>query len=201
LSASISTVFDIKRNKSLPAPKFSLKCDFTRVRRTDPDFTTTAIHGIDSLRWLLGTDFRSLEFRYRELQDGANPVTVFSAQGFFHNGAGVNLLFQPLSGVPTEHTGVHTSHNTFDLRLNQGPDAPGSLTHWQDGKLLCQVDAAQVCGSDQDFVLSGFYAENAAFLQAVKSGLRCSEHDFASARQSVEIMQSMRERHSNYQSS
>lgn len=172
---------------------------FTRVGRTDPDFSTTAIHGIDSLRWLLGTDFRSLEFRYRELQEDSKPVTVFSAQGSFNNDAGVHLLFHPLSGAPAERTTIYTPHETFDLRLNQGPDAPGSLAHWQDGKLIRQIDAAQRCGSSEDFVLSGFYAENAAFLQAVKSGLRRSEHDFTSARQSVEIMQSMRERRANYQ--
>jgi len=174
---------------------------FTRVRRTDPDFSTTAIHGIDSLRWLLGTDFRSLEFRYRELQDGSKPVTVFSAQGSFNNDAGVHLLFHPLSGVPAERTTIHTPHETFDLRLNHGPDAPGSLAHWQDGKLIRQIDAAKLCGSSEDFVLSGFYAENAAFLQAIQSGERASPHDFASARQSVEVMQCMREHRSDYRSS
>ncbi len=172
---------------------------FTRVQRKDPDFTTTAIHGLDTLRWLLDADFRSLQFTYREIQDASDPVTVFGASGQFENGAGVHLLFHPLSGAPTERTVIHTPHRTYDLRLNQGPDAPGTLAHWQDGKLIRQVDAVQVCGSDQDFILSGFYAENAAFLQAVKSGLRRSEHDFASARQSVEIMQSLRERRSNYQ--
>lgn len=167
---------------------------FSRVSRTDSDFSTTAIHGIDTLRYLVGSDFRTLRLDYRELVIGPASATVFVVDGAFQSGAGVHLLFQPVSGRPAERTHVYTRDHTYELSLNLGNDAPGWLRHWHKGELVRELSAAEVCGSSEDYVVSGFYAENAAFLNAVQTGIAPLEHGFVSARQSVAIMQAMRER-------
>ena len=38
-----------------------------RANRTDPDFSTTAIHGIDLVKFLVRSDYKEINFRYREL--------------------------------------------------------------------------------------------------------------------------------------
>ena len=43
----------------------------TRVERRDPDFSTTAIHGLDAVRYLAGADYAEARFRYRELPSSA----------------------------------------------------------------------------------------------------------------------------------
>jgi myo-inositol 2-dehydrogenase / D-chiro-inositol 1-dehydrogenase len=174
---------------------------FTRVGRTDADFSTTAIHGIDTLRYLLGADFETLQFQYQDLKIGSDKVTVFVADGRFESGTGVHMLFQPVSGISSERTVVYTPDCTFELRLNHASDAPGWLRHWHNGQLEQDLDAAQVCGSREDFVLSGFYAEDAAFLSAVKAGRTLPEHSFSAARQSVELMQALRERRAGFKQS
>jgi len=55
----------------------------------------------------------------------------------------------------------------------------------------------QATGSADDFVLNGFYAENAAFFGDTHAGRRPSG-DVSTARQSVEIMQRIRERRIEY---
>ena len=42
-----------------------IRYDFTRVRRTDADFSLTAIHGVDAVRFLAGADYASVRFRYQ----------------------------------------------------------------------------------------------------------------------------------------
>jgi predicted dehydrogenase len=63
--------------------------------------------------------------------------------------------------------------------------------------LVLDLDAVQYCGSAEDLVVSGFYGEDAAFFDAVQGGWQPA-HDFASARQSVEIMECLRERRREY---
>ena len=38
----------------------------TRVDRRDPDFSVTAIHGIDAVRFLARSDYAHVRFRYQE---------------------------------------------------------------------------------------------------------------------------------------
>jgi predicted dehydrogenase len=171
---------------------------FTRVQRRDVDFSTTAIHGIDTLRWLLGADYRSLQFSYPVHQVGQDLLTAFVVDGSFSTGASVQMLFQPFSGASLERTVIYTPDETLELRLNAGGDAPGSLLIWRSGQLVESLDAAIACGSSEDFVVSGFYAENGAFLQGLQTHTPVPGHDFASARQSVELMQCLRERRLRY---
>ena len=47
------------------APLQHLHYEMVRVDRRDPDFSTTAIHGIDAVRYLAGSDYASGRFRYQ----------------------------------------------------------------------------------------------------------------------------------------
>jgi myo-inositol 2-dehydrogenase / D-chiro-inositol 1-dehydrogenase len=110
---------------------------FTRVNRRDPDFSTTAIHGIDTLRHLLGEDYAGLHMHYPALEandaqreTGQPPIAAYILSGHFQSGASVHMTFQPLSGLASERTVVYTPGATFSLRLNHALDAPGHLFHY-----------------------------------------------------------------------
>jgi predicted dehydrogenase len=178
-------------------PVVHVEHTFTRVNRRDPDFSTTAIHGIDTLRFLLGSDYAHLRMQYPTLETGPAPVSAFILDGQFQSGASVHMLFQPLAGIASERTVVYTHGSSFDLRLNQGADHPGHLLHYENGQLARAIDGAALCASSEDYLLSGFYAEDAAFFDALRAR-QPSEHSFASARQSVEVMQCLRERVDEY---
>ena len=50
-----------------PALIQSIGCEFFRTDRRDPDFCTTAIHGIDTVKYIAGSVYRELNFEYREM--------------------------------------------------------------------------------------------------------------------------------------
>ncbi len=176
-----------------------LRYDFTRIGRTDADFSTTAIHGIDTARFIAGCDYAHLEFRYQPLLDQGATVANVYLDGVMTSGATVHLEFCPVAGAVTERASLYAQDHTFYLNLPiwNGFDAPGRLQHLHTGVLVHDETGPQVTGSADDFVLNGFYAENAAFFDDIQAGRRPSG-DVSTARQSVEIMQCIRERRIEY---
>ncbi len=59
------------------------------------------------------------------------------------------------------------------------------------------VDAAGLSHRQESYYLNGFYAEDAAFFDAVQSGGQPSP-GFVECRQSIEIMQCLRQRASEF---
>jgi len=174
--------------------------DFLRIGRTRYDFTTTAIHAVDTARFLLGCDYQHVRFQYQAFPDLGTDVANFFLDGVFTSGVTARLSICPVTGVSVERVAVHAVDHTWFLSLNNGPEARsetghsgGSLRHFEKGQLVLDLDGAQFCGSQDDTILSGFYAEDAAFFDAVRAGRQPAD-DFRSARQSVEVMQAMRER-------
>jgi predicted dehydrogenase len=184
-----------------PAGFQHLRYDFTRVSRTDPDFSTTAIHGIDTARFIADADYAHVQFRYQEFPELGPTVANIFMDGSFTSGATFHLAFCPVSGSVTERASVYALDHSFYLQLPiwNGFDAPGRLQHIYKGNLLSEETGPQLSGSSEDFILNGFYAENAEFLDAIRAGQRPTG-DVRSARQSVEIAQCIRERRAEYDS-
>jgi predicted dehydrogenase len=168
-----------------------------RYRRLEADFTTTAVHAVDLARFLLDSDYRQVRFRYLTHQVGGQPVTSYLLDGEMMSGAAAHLSFYPASGMNMERARVYCADQAFELACSNGLDAPGWLRSYQENRLVAQISGTQLTGSEDSFILNGFYAEDAAFFDAVQAGQQ-PRNDLASARQSVEIMQAMRERQEQY---
>jgi myo-inositol 2-dehydrogenase / D-chiro-inositol 1-dehydrogenase len=55
-----------------------IRVDFTRLNRTEADFSITAIHGIDTARFLAGSDFTWARFHYQDLSSlGSGVANIF----------------------------------------------------------------------------------------------------------------------------
>ena len=169
---------------------------FTRVGRTRGDLATTAIHALDTLRFLLRSDYRSARLSYHEHSDLGEGVADYVVDCTFTNGATGHLTISPVAGANVERVAVYSAGNTYQVSLNWGDDAPGRQL-WHLGRLVLDLDAAQASGSAEDYVVSGFYAQDEAFFDAVQAGRQPTD-DLASARQSVEMMQCLRERRKEY---
>ena len=133
------------------------------------------------------------------------PLTSASVANIFMDctflsGATSRLSFLPLSGAVIERAALHFQDQTFFLHLpaGNGLDGCGSLLTVSNGNITDKITGLQAAGSDEDFVLGGFYAENAAFFDAIRSG-RLPSNNIESGRQSVEIAQCIRERRTEYQ--
>jgi len=176
-----------------------LRYDFTRIGRKDVDFSTTAIHGIDTVRFLAGSDYRYIRFRYQALpQFGATVANIFM-DCEMASGATAHLNFCPMSGAVTERATVHLHDNTFFLNIPvwKAFDAPGRIQHVVKDAIQSDLSGTEISDGAEAFELGGFYGENAAFFEDVRAG-RHPAGDLRSARQSVDVANCIRERRDEY---
>ncbi|MCZ7542974.1 MAG: Gfo/Idh/MocA family oxidoreductase [Anaerolineae bacterium] len=177
-----------------------VRYDFTRVGRADADFSLTAIHGVDTARFLAGSDYCHIDFHYQPFPElGPTAANIFM-DCTFASGATAHLDFCPLSGVVVERATVYARDHTYFLNLPiwDAFDAPGRLQHLERGALRLDVTGLGVPGGGgAPFVSNGFYAENAAFFDALRAGQRPAG-DLRSARQSVAVAECIRERREAY---
>jgi hypothetical protein len=117
----------------------------------------------------------------------------------FRSGTIAQLGFCPVAGAVTERVVIHAYNHTFFLNLPiwNVSDAPGNLMHFEKGLLVQDVSGSEVSGSNEDYIINGFYAEDSSFFDDIRSG-RSPIQDIKSGRQSVEIAQAIRERASEH---
>ena len=117
----------------------------------------------------------------------------------FASGAMAHLNFCPVTGVLIERATVTLHDHTFflDTPLWNAFDAPGRLVHVRRGEIVRQVDGGSLPDADQMYVASGFFGENAAFLDDLRAGRRPAG-DIRSGLQAVEVAECMRLRKSEY---
>ena len=169
--------------------------NFCRVGRTDPDFSTTAIHGIDAVRFLAGADYASVQFSYQPLWGYEQQVVNIYLRCTLQSGAVAQISFCPVSGWVIERAEVYVAGHTFFLNtpIWKGYDFPGELVHVENGVVMDRISGSELSNSSEDFVLNGFYAEDETFFDAIRQGKRPAG-DIQSGKQSVEIAQAIRER-------
>jgi predicted dehydrogenase len=170
--------------------------EMTRVDRRDPDFSTTAIHGIDTVRYLAGSDYAHVRFSYRDLPALGPGVANIFMDAVMASGATAHLAFCPTAGVVAERATVHALGHTLFLQIPMwgGFDSPGHLWHFQGDRLQAQSSGEE----DADpYVLGGFYEEYEAFLGDLAAG-RPPSPGLLESRQSVEVAERIRKRESEF---
>jgi len=171
-----------------------------RHNRQDEQFATTAIHGIDLVKYMARADYKQVDFKYRDLPEYGKNVANFFLSCEMENGAVAHLEFLPMSSINTERIAVNTDKGLIELHLpiwNGCPDGVGKLACYEDGEEVLAISGADVSGTSEDYVLAGFYGENAYFFDTVRSG-RKPEGDIASGLQAVEIADCITARKRHY---
>jgi len=173
--------------------------ELTRVGRRDSDFSTTAIHGLDAVRFLAKSDYAHVRFRYQERAALGPGVANIFVDAVMASGATAHLAFCPVAGVVVERATVHAGAHTFFLRIPMWGafDAPGRLEHLEDGRLVADVAGDDVTVGSAAFEQGGFYAEYEAFLGALAAG-RPPAPSLRESRQSVEVAGCIRGRESEF---
>lgn len=168
-----------------------------RYDRRDPDFSSTAIHGIDLVRHICGCDYKNIDFRYKKLPQYGETVANYYLNGEMDNGIFVNLEFLPVSGVVTERLEINTHHGMISLYLTVGSgtyDEPGKLVLCAQNKVVAEISGN---ATDGNFVHGGFYDENADFFNDVRHG-KMPVGDIATGLQPVEIAECLKTRQTKY---
>ena len=165
---------------------------FYRVNRLDADFSTTAIHGVDTVRFLCRSDYRRVRFTYQ-------PAGELGATNIFldcemESGALARLSFLPCTGVLAERATLHVENKLYyaALPVSGSVDGDGLLLRAENGRVEKWPGEAQ-----SEAEAGGFYGENRAFLQCVRAGIQ-PEDDAQSGLQAVEIADCIRRRAEEY---
>jgi predicted dehydrogenase len=192
-------VRELRRRIEEAGPLQHLHYEMARVERRDPDFSTTAIHGLDAVRYLAGADYAQARFRYRELPDLGPGVANILVDAVMTTGATAHLAFCPVAGVMVERAAAHAHAHSLFLHVPMwgGVDSPGRLWHYAGGRLAAELSGEQVGDGTALFELGGFYGETVAFLDAVTEG-RTPSPTLRESRQSVAIAQHIRERRTSF---
>lgn len=186
--------------KSPPERQF-VSLEVIRWNRRDTDFAATAIHGIDTVRFLLDDEFAELHFRYLEMPSLGNGVADFYAQGITRDGIGVQLHFCPVAGKGHERLAFHGIDRSLILKMPENTfkaGDPGSLREFVDGRETRFLDGANLVEATTTEVINGAYAENLDFFTSIRNR-NCPKSSLESARESVVIMECMRDRREGYQ--
>ena len=192
-------VRELRRRIEAAPPLQHVHYEMVRVERREPDFSTTAIHGLDAVRYLAGCDYAEARFRYQEMTELGPGVANVFVDAVMTSGATATLAFTPVSGVLVERAAAHARGHSLYVHVPMwgGADSPGRLTHFVEGRLAEEVTGDQCGDGTAQFELGGFYRETVAFLDAV-SQKREPTPGLRESRQSVAIALSMRERRSEY---
>lgn len=173
--------------------------DFFRVGRKDRDFSTTTIHGIDTLRFLVGQDYRHVEFHYYPNPHDRTLVPNITLDCEFADGSVGRITFAPASGICAERCVMHGTNQMISASMpyhgiNGSMDGAGSILLAENNRIVIRE---QMPETDEFFLSNGFYGENAHFFDCIRAGIRPTD-DIASGLQSVEIADCIRKGKDSY---
>ena len=169
-----------------------------RVRRFEEDFSTTAVHAIDAVRYLAGADYAQADFSYRAIA-GQKAVDIFM-DARMENGCIARIDICPGAGLLAETLTVSADGSTFFAALPTGERwlLPAGVSRFEAGKRTEWTMEALGTG-DTFYEAGGFYAEGATFFNELRAGNKeCLMTDFASSVQPVEVSQYIARRDTAY---
>lgn len=177
----------------------NIEYQMERYNRTDPDFSTTAIHGIDAVRYIMDCDYKHIKFFYQELPELGFNVANVHMYCTFENGANANLHFCPVSGAVNERASINAMDNTFFLQMPMRNcyDWPGKLVHIKQNCVAAELSGKEISDGEEPFETGGFYYENASFFDLLISGQKPQEIE--TTVQSVEVAECIRKRLPEYE--
>lgn len=146
----------------------SIRCDFYRYHRHDPDFSTTAIHGIDLVAFLAEATYRETGIRLQ--RNGAGECTTISLWCELTGGTCAQFLFCPQTGCSFEriHMVSEQYAMTLELPVLGASDIPGRIVLFHCGSVLREIRMKEDPEATRPFYQGGFYQENLAFIEMIR---------------------------------
>lgn len=187
-------------DENIPRDSMNIRYTVYRVGRKDADFSTTAIHGIDTVKFIAGSNYKNVNFHYQELPEEGSGVANIFLDCMFESGTTAQLNFCPVTGIVLERLILNYPGNTvfLNLPMSDGIDVTGSLVHFNNNKVIEDMSNCSFRDGNESFETGGFYAENAAFFDDIRAG-RKPHGDIQSGLQSVLIAECIRNRKSRYE--
>jgi len=172
----------------------SIQYDMFRVNRLDEDFSTTAIHAIDTAKFIAGSDYKTIHFTYRDYPEIGKNVSDVHMECTMESGTIVKINICPVTGINMERAVVNFHDHTIFLDYLGTELIPaGRLLMLQKNKIVLDISGNETKDGKEQFEREGFYYVNKHFFDSVRNGVNPSG-DLKSTLQSVEIADYIRKR-------
>ncbi|MCI8623491.1 MAG: Gfo/Idh/MocA family oxidoreductase [Provencibacterium sp.] len=170
-----------------------------RVHRTEDFFFVTAIHGVDAVRFLAGSDYQDIRFAYQPLPRLGEGCCNLFMDCAMENGTQAQLQFLVQSGMVAERFTLTAADLCYNLNIPiwHGCDTPGLLERCRCGTRDYLRSGDEISDGRALFETNGFYEQVRVFLECAR-GQRPLRDDLKSALQPVEIMDCIRRRQTRY---
>lgn len=177
----------------------SIQVQMCRIKRLEPTFYTTAIHAIDLLRFLAGSEYTKVDFRYQELTEYGEHIGNYFLYAEFANGISGRIDILVDSGQTCERVQATCSGTTYMAYLPvwECADSPGRIEKYQGDRLIECEEGIYGTDAMESSKASGFYGEIKNFVQAVEAGIQPME-DMDFSIPLVEIAQKLHLREDEY---
>jgi len=140
---------------------------FSRYRRTEPTFDATAVHAIDAVRYLAGSDLESLRIETAPTGQTFN----FFLTGWTRQGTRIDILITPDTASSEEHYIVRATHRSAVVAFPQPNvmDLPGFVELREENRVAQRLRPEDLGIEPHDLpALGGIVEEHAAFYRAVR---------------------------------
>ncbi len=173
--------------------------NFLRYKRTESNFEITTIHGIDTVRYLTGSDYKSVKINYQQLPEYGENVMNIYMYAEMKSGARAVLTFNPVSGSVIERVNVNTFINSYfaEIPVWDSLDAPGKVVTITNNEIIKEFVQNRNVKGLEEFQNYGFYDEDKVFFDLVQSGDE-SNLTVAYCLQTAEIMGCIRKQQGEY---
>jgi len=159
-----------------------IRCDFFRHERFDDDFSATAIHGLDAVRYLAGRPFRRVHLnsqsldRPSEMRSCKPETTVHNAFLHVELDGGMTALFSfcPSTGAAFERYTVLTRCRTWIAETvipgGHGVDGSGRIWEYIESRATGTRGPLPHPLDGDELYAGGYYGEMAEFIRRVREG-------------------------------
>jgi predicted dehydrogenase len=173
------------------APVARIDYDMIRYGRWDSDFSTTAIHSIDAVRFLAASPFLSASLDYQPQKQGDKETMNVTVNIVCVSGVQMRINIRPVSGRNAETATIHALGKLLTVRLPfpGNPVSDRVVEYWSESKLVSSFNDT----SAEPEMWNGIYHQTAEFLDAVRTGAAMGP-SLADCRQQVALMEAMRNR-------
>jgi predicted dehydrogenase len=150
---------------------------FHRIRRHENNFEDTAIHAIDTVKFLAGGDFERVCIKYQNTPYLGEKVANYFIFFEFKNGifAAAELLVS--TGELFEGCEIHTKNGIYRASLPMGTGAmemeksAGKIEYQNADEIYAAVEKSEICPYPELYIAQGFYNEHKHFYDCLSGGI------------------------------
>jgi predicted dehydrogenase len=167
---------------------------FHRIKRHESNFEDTAIHAIDAVKFLAGSDFKCVEIKYQEMPYLGKNVANYYIYFEFINGLFAIAEILVSTGDSFEGCEIHAEKGIYRASLPMGNDInSGGIEYKSAEGLYRNIKKDEICPYAEPYISQGFYNEHKYFYECIINGTN-TRNGADTAIQSVAVCNAIKNR-------